>query len=263
MTPAWTTLFLDLPAADFEPGVAFWRTVTGSGLSASRGPTGQFATLLPPDGDPWLRVQRVDAGPGGVHLDLHLDLGPQDPTAAVAADGVLGRAAAEAVALGAAELLREPGLVVLQSPGGFGFCLVARDAERTVPAPLRHPDAGTSRADQLCLDVPAEAYQAECTFWSALTGWELRRGSLPTFTSLLRPDGIPLRILLQRREESAPGDRVTGHVDLACTDRAALADLHVSAGAAVVQVNRFWTVLRDPTGRLYCLTDRNPVTGTL
>jgi hypothetical protein len=253
MTPRWTTLFLDLTADGFEPGVAFWRSVTGTGLSASRGPTGQFATLLPPDGDAYLRVQRVDDGPGGVHLDLHLD----------SDDGEPEQAAAGAVALGAVLRFTEPGLAVLESPGGFGFCLVRRQGERAVPPPLAHQGAGTSRADQLCLDVPAGVYDREAGFWSALTGWELRRGSLPGFTSLLRPDGIPVRLLLQRREESAPADRVTGHVDVACTDRAALTEVHAAAGADVVSVNPFWTVLRDPAGRLYCLTDRNPVTGTV
>jgi Glyoxalase-like domain len=252
MTPGWTTLFLDLTAAGFDPGVAFWRSVTGSGLSAARGVTGGFATLLPPDGDPYLRVQRVDAGPGGVHLDLHLDPDP---------DGGPERAAAGAVALGAVLRFTEPGLAVLESPGGFGFCLVRREGERTVPAPLTHEGAGTSRADQLCLDVPGQLYERETTFWSALTGWEPRRGSLPAFTSLLRPDGIPVRLLLQRRELSAAGDRVTGHVDLACTDRPALTAVHVEAGAEVVCVNPIWTVLKDPAGRPYCLTDRDPVTG--
>lgn len=254
MTPGWATLFLDFPATGFGPGVEFWRTVTGSGLSAARGGSGQFATLLPPDGDAWLRVQRVDDGPGGVHLDLHLD---------PAVDGTPEQAAAGAVALGAVERFREPGLVVLESPGGFGFCLVGPYGERQVPAPLGHDGAGTSRADQLCLDVPADGYETECAFWSALTGWPTRRGSLPGFTSLLRPDGIPVRVLLQRREESAPDDRVGGHVDLACTDRAALTAVHADAGATVVAVHPFWTVLRDPVGRPYCLTDRNPVTGTL
>ena len=28
----WLTVFLDLPAASFGAGVAFWREVTGSGL---------------------------------------------------------------------------------------------------------------------------------------------------------------------------------------------------------------------------------------
>lgn len=253
MQPRWTTLFLDLPAAGHDAGRAFWRTVTGSGLSAARGPAGQFATLLPPDGDAYLRVQRVDDGPGGLHLDLHLD--PD-------LDGDPERAAAQAVELGAVERFREPGLVVLESPGGFGFCLVRRHDEQVVPAPLVHEGAGTSRADQLCLDVPGELYDRETGFWSAFTGWELRPGALPAFTSLLRPDRIPVRLLLQRREESAPGDRVTGHVDLACTDRKALTALHAAAGAEPVSVNPFWTVLRDPAGRLYCLTDRNPVTGT-
>lgn len=34
----WLTVFLDFPAAQFGPGIAFWRAVTGSGLSSFRGP---------------------------------------------------------------------------------------------------------------------------------------------------------------------------------------------------------------------------------
>jgi len=33
----WLTVFLDFPAASFGAGVAFWREVTGSGLSPARG----------------------------------------------------------------------------------------------------------------------------------------------------------------------------------------------------------------------------------
>ena len=53
--------------------MAFWREVTGSELSPLRGAAGEFATLLPADGDAYLRVQRVADGPGGHHLDLHVD----------------------------------------------------------------------------------------------------------------------------------------------------------------------------------------------
>jgi hypothetical protein len=142
----WLTLFLDFPGHSFDGGVAFWREVTSSELSPFRGEAGEFATLLPPDADAYLRVQRTADGSGGCHLDLHVDL------------------------------------------------------------------------------------------WAALTGWDLRAGSRPEFASLDRPAGIPIRLLLQRRDHADPLDQVAGHVDFACA---------------------------DPTGRLYCLTGRNPQTGRL
>ena len=52
----WLTLFLDLPGQSFDAGVAVWREVTGSDLSPFRGPAGEFATLLPSDGDAYLRA---------------------------------------------------------------------------------------------------------------------------------------------------------------------------------------------------------------
>ena len=66
-------MFFVFPAASFDAGTAFWRQVTGYGLSPFRGPDGEFATLLPPAGDAYLRVQRILDGPGGCHLDLHVD----------------------------------------------------------------------------------------------------------------------------------------------------------------------------------------------
>jgi hypothetical protein len=60
------------------------------------------STLLPPSGDPYLRVQRVASGSGGQHLDLHVD-----PALAS-----VERAAKRAVALGATVLHRELGLVI-------------------------------------------------------------------------------------------------------------------------------------------------------
>jgi len=38
----WLTVFLDFPAGSFGAGVAFWREVTGSGLSPFRGAAGAF-----------------------------------------------------------------------------------------------------------------------------------------------------------------------------------------------------------------------------
>jgi hypothetical protein len=57
----WLTAFLDLPAASHDEAVAFWCAVTGSGLSPIRGATGEFATLLPGDGDRDAEVERLRA----------------------------------------------------------------------------------------------------------------------------------------------------------------------------------------------------------
>jgi hypothetical protein len=248
----WLTLFLDFPAGSFDAGVAFWREVTGSALSPFRGPAGEFATLLPPDGDAYLRVQRIADGSGGCHLDLHLD-----PAA-----GTVDQAADRAVALGAVVRHASEGLVIMSSPGGFTFCLVRWHGESTVPRPAVLDAGGPSRADQLCLDIPPDAFEREYSFWAALTGW----GPLPKsgeFARLDQPAQIPLRLLFQRRDSGGPLDLVSGHVDFACASRELLAPRHAATGARVVSVFPDWTTMADPTGRLYCLTVREPETGRL
>lgn len=239
MTVQWLTLFLDLPANGDE---AFWFRVTGATPSPRRGPDGAFVTLLPDRGDAYVRIQRVRAGAGGCHLDLHVD--------------DLLDAADRAVSLGARERFRDidDGLVVFDSPGGFPFCLVRHDGEATVPPPCA--DGGPNRLDQLCLDVPPPLFDAECAFWAELAGWPLRPGSRPEFRYLERPAGIPVRLLFQRTDSD--GGRVGGHADFACADRAALTAAHVAAGASVAATFPRWTVLADPAGRPYCLTDRDP-----
>jgi hypothetical protein len=107
----WVTVFLDFPAGRFDAGVAFWQRVTGYGLSPSRGAAGEFATLLPPLGDAYLRVQRTGSGPGGCHLDLHVDTSAES----------LNAVAARAEAAGARTVHREDGLVVAASPPGSRF----------------------------------------------------------------------------------------------------------------------------------------------
>ena len=78
MTPFWASGYLDLDPASYDVGVAFWRDVTGWQVSPSRGEAGEFATFVPPAGDPHLLVQRLAAGPSRIHVDLHVD----DPQAA-------------------------------------------------------------------------------------------------------------------------------------------------------------------------------------
>jgi len=235
----WMHLFLDTPRPDADRSWAFWAAVTGSTLSPVRGERGQFATLLPAHGDAWLKVQAVDEGAGGVHLDIDTD----DRAGLVA----------RALDLGAHVHATYHDVVVLRSPAGIVFCATIGVGGGTD----RHLEA---IADQVCLDIPPSAFAAEVAFWSDLTGWvasEIREDD--EFVSLRRPVDMPVRILLQRRDDETPA---SAHVDFAAEDRAAETERHVRAGAEVVEVFRQWTVLRDPVGRIYCLTARDPTTGT-
>jgi hypothetical protein len=247
----WATAFLDLPPDAHEAGVAFWSAATGYGASPPRGAEGEFLTLLPPHGDPFLRVQRTGAAgapPAGpsVHLDLHV----------TSADDAAHRAAG----LGAAVVARPDGPgghVVMRSPGGFVFCFVhERLAER--PEPARWPGGQESIAGQVCLDIPPDRNGAERRFWAGLTGWRgWRSTSRPEFGNLVGPNGMSIRLLLQRLDAAA--DVVTAHLDFACDHRAAEVARHESIGATVVgDPGGGWTVLRDPAGLRYCVTDRHP-----
>lgn len=242
----WTTAFLDGPAAGWSATLGFWQAVTASTLSPFRGPDEEFVTLLPPDGDAFLRAQRTGAGLPGVHLDLHV------------ADV---RAAADAaVALGAREIAAS-GHVVLRSPGGAAFCVVRLHESRR-PAPSSWGTRRASLLDQYTIDVPAAHWASERRFWSALTGWPPE--DVPADAGLVplaRPAGMPLRLMLQRLDEA--DGAVRAHLDLATTDRAAETDRHVALGAQVEAVRARWTVLVDPAGRRYCVTDRDPATGRL
>jgi len=250
MSLRWITVFLDFPAPGFGSGVTFWQEVTGYRLSPPRGEAGEFATLLPPEGDAYLRAQRVTDGPGGCHLDLHVD-----PTA-----GSLDAVARDAARLGASVLHRddEDGLIVAASPGGLAFCLTHWAGESVVPGPLVTA-AGTTRLDTLCIDVPPERFDEECAFWSGLTGWQARPAPVPGYSYLERPAGppLPVRILLQRLDAAPPGQQARAHADFGCTDELA-AGRHAGLGARVVATREYWTVLTDPAGREYCLVSRDP-----
>jgi len=225
----WLTGFLDSPDRSAE---SFWASVTESVLSSRRGPRGEFATLVPAAGDAFLRVQVVGSAPARCHLDLHVDGAP-------------------AAARQATVVRRDGDLVVLRSPAGIVFCLVPWHGEAVRPAAV----SSGSLVDQICLDIPDAVFEAEADFWAALTGWPRRAGSRPEFEYLVRPAGMPLRLLLQR-----VGSPVAGmHLDVACAEVAAEVARQVALGASVVRVFERWTTLRDPAGRLYCVTPRLPV----
>jgi hypothetical protein len=136
---------------------------------------------------------------------------------------------------------------------------VAWRGERAVPPPLAGDGdgAGASRLDTLCLDVPPGLFERELAFWAALTGQRTHPAPVPGYAYLAGRAGWPVRLLLQRRERTRPGDPVRGHADFGCTDPLAL-DRHVALGARVAATQQYWTVLDDPAGREYCLVGRDP-----
>jgi hypothetical protein len=248
---AWLTAFVDLPADGHGHGTAFWSAVTRSAVSPVRGPAGEFTTLLPRDGDAYVRVQRRTEGDPGVHVDLHVD--------------DLAAAADAATSFGAT-VVHRGGHVVLRSPAGLRFCVVRHRGEHTRPSPVQRADGGRERLDQVCVDVPAPAYDAECRFWAALTGWEHRPSLVPELSFLVRPPALPLRMILQRLGADDGAVEARAHLDIACgptaADVAAAVAAHEALGAVVVARHDRWTTLRDPAGLRYCCTVRDPVTGT-
>lgn len=241
------TAFLDFPAEQFGDEVTFWRAIAGSTVSPPRGAHREFATLEPFNGEPHLRVQRIDDGPGGVHLDLHVD----DPRTA----------AATAADLGATVGQTREDLVVARSPAGMTFCLVAWNGHAERSRPIRWPSDTISIIDQICFDVPDPDFDREVAFWAELVGAEPVGRSRPEFTGLRRDPALSLQILLQR-VPAETGSPASAHLDLATTSVDDEVHRHEDWGARVVETHAHWTMMADPVGRLYCITDRNPRTGS-
>jgi hypothetical protein len=241
----WLWAFADRPLGRFDEAAEFWCAASGTTLSPRRGEHGEFATFLPDDADPWLKLQGVREGDGGAHLDIDVDDVDAVTHAALEEHGatLVGREGVD--------------LSVLRTPGGQLFCLTRWEGrERLAPAPA------AGRVDQLCFDIAPEHFERESAFWSGFTGWPLERSPESEFTRLAVPGAMPIHILLQRRD--APGTPATAHLDLACgAEVGRIRAAHEALGAQWVADGRDWRVMRDPAGGLYCLTERDPRTGRL
>ncbi|MFE0729217.1 VOC family protein [Streptomyces antibioticus] len=239
----WTYAFIDRPAGHHARACSFWTAVTGTRLSEPRGDDGEFVTLLADGADPCVKAQGVTAGAGGAHLDF-------------AVEDVPGFVAA-ALELGAGTEAAHDGWAVLRSPAGQLFCAVPWAGES-----VRPPVVEGSRLDQVCVSVPPSSYDAEVAFFTALLPeWTSRPGSRPEFHVIAPPDGLPVRVLIQRLDGEEP---VSAHVDLASgPDTGAVRARHERLGAVPVAEHPHWTVMRDPAGGLYCLTGRDAHTGGL
>jgi hypothetical protein len=238
----WVTAFLDTVQEHAEVTETFWCRVTGYHLSSRRGEREEFASLLPADGDPHLKVQTVVHPPsGGLHLDLHTDS--------------VRAVATRAQALGAHAGRLDAGYVVCRSPGGMVFCVVGHPASRAA-SPATWP-RGRSMVDQVCIDIPPSRWEEECSFWADLTGWDLvDHDPEDEFRRLRRPEGLAVQLLLQRLDDEQSS--VVGHLDLGSDDYLAETDRHRALGATEIRRTPHWVTLRDPSGRLYCVT-RHPV----
>jgi hypothetical protein len=233
--PFWLTVFLDYPATEFDAGVGFWQACTGYGMSAVRGDGGEFATLVPPSGDDYLRVQRLSTGPTRLHLDVHVaDL----------------CSAAEAAQAAGAELVEESlhGHFVLRSPAGFTFCLVTRPAA-TVPAAVAWPSGYRSRVTRLCLDVPRKRYAREVVFLKRLLGGEWIELEAPE-AALRTAAGGALDVRLQPAEFL---DTVTSHLHVATESMDAEVARLSALGARSRAARPGKTILEVPGGTAVCV----------
>jgi len=106
------------------------------------------------------------------------------------------------------------------------------------------------------LDSPPGSSAASEAFWLGVTGARLSpsRGRRHELASLVPSDGDGT-LKVQRVVQSSPGAM---HLDLACDDREAETSRHLALGAEPVDVPAGWTVLRDPAGRSYCITEWRP-----
>ena len=241
MTIHWVSAFIDVPADAFDASVAFWAEATATTPSARRGDRDQFLTLEPHDGNAPLWMQ-VHEGPARIHLDLHVD--------------DVGGYRDRALALGAT-MLAEPGFAIMRSPGGLVFCVVSGTGDERLGPVLEEPVP--HRVDQLCIDIPFGEFDGEIRFWESLTGWGAGQTALPEFRSLEQPEHIPYRFLFQRLNETDDRDDVHVHLDISCGGQNhAVRDVHERLGAHVEEAHVHWTVMRDPAGLPYCVTNRDP-----
>lgn len=238
----WIQAVIDLPAAVFDDAAQFWVDVTGSTRGDIHPDHDEYVHLIPPTGDMHLELQRIDAGPPRVHLDLLVD--------------DIGATTTRAVGIGAT-LISQPGHAVLETPGGVPFCIVpyTDEAERAPVIDTDHPHA----VDQICLDIPHEHFEADINFWAQLTRWQPNPApALAEFRSFDQPKHLPLRVLLQQLGvDDTGGGRA--HLDISSGDHVThLTIAHERHGAAVRERFKHWTALTDPSGLPYCLTTREP-----
>ena len=251
MSFRWITVFLDFPRPRSARGSRSGERSPGTGCRPRAGNPASSRPCCRRTVTRTCGYSRVVDGPGGCHLDLHvdtaaesLDVGrqPRRPAAGPACCTGLTRTASSSPAARA----------------DSAFCLVRWAGETAVPGPLVTA-SGVTRVDTLCIDVPPQRVRAGVLLLvradrlgsgaRAGTGVQLPRTARRAAIAGLAPPAAT---------DAAPrGQRARAHVDFGCTDELAVGR-HVALGARVAAAHEHWTILNDPTGREYCLVKREP-----
>ena len=202
----------------------------------------EFVSLGPTSGAPYLHVQRI-GGPPRVHRDL------------------LGSLAGAVPRL--AELSAEPGPLgdgwrVMTSPAGLPFCVCEETRPPQRPGAVLWPDGHRARLVQLCVDVPADRFDAELRFWRAATGWADEPVDSPEFSRLVHRSESPLALLVQRLGDDDGGTHARAHLDLGTDDVAAEVARVRALGAELLWPGAGFVALRDPVGLPFCVTANHP-----
>jgi predicted enzyme related to lactoylglutathione lyase len=238
---SWIHAVIDVPADDLAATAEFWGAALGWPAGQSWDGHPELRSFEPPAGGSYLHLQRVD-GPPRVHLDLE----SEQP------DDTVDRA----VDLGADVVGESDTWRTLQSPGGLAFC-VLRAAQHEPPEAVTHPDGHRSRMVQVCVDAPAAAHDTEVAFWRYLLAARWVPSDRPEFSGKWHDDaGSPLQLLFQRLDE--PDGPVRAHLDLGTDDLPAEVRRLLALGATEVGPGHGWHVLRDATGRPFCVTCNSP-----
>lgn len=239
---AWVHAFVDVPAQHVEVTRAFWSAVTGWSPGEAWPGHSEFTSLTPPTGTPYLHVQTIDGAPR-VHLDLLGDL-----------DVDLARLER----LGAVREHPGDGWQVMTSPAGLPFCVCAESSPHQRPAATAWPGGHRSRLVQLCVDVPAERYDAELAFWRSATGWADEPVEDPEFARLVHRAESPVQLLVQRLGDDDGAPRARAHLDLGTDDLAAEVARVRALGARELWPGNGFVALEDPAGLPFCVTANDP-----
>lgn len=102
-------IVIDVPDDEHDRELAFWTAATGSPL-ARFDPHPEYHGAALPGSDFWLLVQRLDDGPGRVHVDIHTDN--------------LDAEVARLEKLGAERVRQAHAWWVMRDPAGLLFCVI-------------------------------------------------------------------------------------------------------------------------------------------
>jgi hypothetical protein len=112
-----------------------------------------------------------------------------------------------------------------------------------------------SRLSAIVLDAPEADHDRELEFWQAASGKVLEpEEGQPEYHGAYWPGHDQMILLLQRLEDGEA--RV--HLDIRADDVEAEVARLERLGATRIQETRYWWVLRDPAGLLFCVVAAKP-----